>query len=111
MKVNTGFTFTDDDRRALRALIGRGGRATRVECRIFMDRVIREAIEAAPTRRQTRRVKRGPDASHVEGCPRRTASMAECWCNADHTGLVDDTTHASSHRERIARLYGHEGRA
>lgn len=48
MKVNCALELSDQDRRRVRAAIGRGGVATRKEIRIFAERAIRGALAAAP---------------------------------------------------------------
>lgn len=55
MKVNAAFTFSDDQLRSIRAAHGRGGAATRKECRIFIARAVEAALHAAPEAKPKRR--------------------------------------------------------
>lgn len=72
MTVKTRFNFTDEEVRTIRAAIGRGGKATRKECVVFIDRAVRTALAAAPEpkRRQPKREKGEgmpvPDADHPQ---------------------------------------------
>jgi hypothetical protein len=49
MRVNHAFEFSDDTLRTIRAALGRGGAATRKECRVFIARAVEAALKAAPT--------------------------------------------------------------
>lgn len=92
MKVRTGFEFSEEDRRRIRASIARGGQATRRECVTFIDRVVRAALaDQELPRTRTKRVK-GADPSARPDVP------------AEREGEV-----AVAQRRRIAALYGHEG--
>ena len=55
MKVNTGFVFTEDQLRTVRAALKRGGVATRKECRMFVTRAVEAALHAAPEPKPKRR--------------------------------------------------------
>lgn len=55
MKVHTDFVFSDEQRRSIRAALGRGGAATRKECRIFISRAVEAAMKAAPEAKPKRR--------------------------------------------------------
>lgn len=58
MKVKTAFQFDEQQLRTIRASIGRGGKATRAESRIFIDRAVRKALDDAPEPKRVSRVKR-----------------------------------------------------
>ena len=55
MKVNTSFAFTDEQLRTIRAALGRGGAATRKECRYFIERAVEAALKSAPEPKPKRR--------------------------------------------------------
>lgn len=54
MKVNQKFEFSDSDRQSIRALLGRKGKSSRIETRVFIERAIRDAIGLAPEVTQRR---------------------------------------------------------
>lgn len=62
MKINLSLDVTDQDRRTVRAAIGRGGVATRKEIRIFAERAIRGALAAAPEPKPRRQATTPPAA-------------------------------------------------
>lgn len=55
MKVRSLFTFDEAQLRSIRAAQGRGGRATRAECQVFINRAVSKAIDAAPETKPTRK--------------------------------------------------------
>lgn len=55
MKVNIGLVLNDEQLRTIRAALGRGGVATRKECRYFVERAIEAALKAAPDPKPKRR--------------------------------------------------------
>ena len=55
MKVNIGLVLNDDQLRTIRAALGRGGVATRKECRYFVERAIEAAFKKAPEPKPKRR--------------------------------------------------------
>jgi hypothetical protein len=55
VKVNTSFVFTDEQLRTIRAALGRGGAATRKECRYFIDKAVAAAFDKAPEPKPKRR--------------------------------------------------------
>jgi hypothetical protein len=55
MKVNTSFAFSEEQLRTIRAALGRGGAATRKECRYFVERAVEFALKAAPEPKPKRR--------------------------------------------------------
>lgn len=58
MTVRLRFDISEDQRRAIRAALGRGGKATRKECSLFIERAAQQAIEEAPKPRvRAKRVK------------------------------------------------------
>lgn len=88
MTVNHRFAFTEDELRTIRAAIGRGGKATRKECAVFINRAVKAALDAAPEpkAKRVKRVKTDPSARPV---------------------VVDEHADAIAQRNRIARLYRH----
>ena len=88
MKVRLAFEFDEDRLRTIRALLGRGGRATRKECVYFVERTVRDTLAKAPPPRAKRRrvVKR-------ETPPGLVATGSET------------PEEAVSARERIRKLY------
>lgn len=93
MKVRFAFNFGETELRSIRASIGRGGKATRKECYIFVDRAIRTALDKAPEAKAPRaRVKR--EAPTPDG--RTSESEAQ-----EHDRL-------RAQRDRIARMYKHQ---
>lgn len=94
MKVRAAFNFSDEQLRGIRAAHGRGGRATRKESLVFIDRAVNKALDAAPEpkAKRVKRAKTDPSARPV-------------------VATEQETTAAVQQRERIARLYKHEARA
>lgn len=90
MKVRSGFTFDETDRRLIRATFGRGGMATRKEAVQFIDRAIRKALENAPEPKPKRvkREKKDPSARPVVAPEQEQAATIQ-------------------QRDRIAAAYGH----
>lgn len=88
MKVRAAFTFDDLALRTVRAAHGRGGKATRKECIVFIDRAVSEALKRAPDPKPAR-VKR-PRASKPAGFTPPGSETSE---------------EARAARERIRKLY------
>jgi hypothetical protein len=95
MTVIVRFSFGEDALRTVRAAIGRGGKATRKECQVFIDRAVRKALEHAPEpkRQQPKRAK-GPNPTLRAAVPVEREQDA-----------------AQAERDRIARIYGHQAGA
>jgi len=87
MKVIYKRGFDDLALRTVRAALGRGGRATRKECVLFIDRAIGTALAKAPEPRPAR-VKRPKVADRLATTP------------------VDTPDGARAAKERISKLYG-----
>lgn len=83
MKVCTAFQFDETQLRTVRAAHGRGGKATREECRTFIDRAIRTALDDAPTPKPARVKREKP------------------------TPVAPVVRDERKERDRIARAYGH----
>lgn len=92
MKVRAAFQFDEVQLRTIRASIGRGGRATRKECAVFINRAVSKALDAAPDPKPVRR-----KVKKVE-----TWKRAECRCTDDAKCAACRQSHA-----RIAAQYGH----
>lgn len=90
MKVRYAASFDELDLRTVRAAIGRGGKATRKECVVFIDRAVRAALKAAPDPKPARTPRsKGPSP---------TARP-----------VVENEEQATiEQRNRIASLYKHE---
>jgi hypothetical protein len=89
MKVRFAVGFDEAQLRSIRASIGRGGKATRKECQVFIDRAVRLALDKAPEAKPVR-VKRAKPEPEVT----REESTTE-----EHDRL-------RATRERIAKHYG-----
>lgn len=116
MKVRTAFTLSDDDLRSIRAAHGRGGKATRKECLTFIDRAVRDAIQAAPTPKPARgaRVTADSIAKNVEDLHARkypTGCPSLCEACASRLGIANETEAERIARVRrtIERKFGHVG--
>jgi hypothetical protein len=97
MKVRVAFSFEETQLRTIRAAIGRGGRATRNECVVFINRAVTKAIEAAPEPKPARK-----KATKVE-----TWKRDACRCTEDAICAACRDRHA-----RIATQFKHQmGRA
>ena len=89
MKVWTAFSLSETELRTIRAAVGRGGRATRKECVVFIDRAVRDALRRAPDPKPARRKRLpAPPAAPVPDAP-----------------PVDESTAASRNRDRIRAIY------
>lgn len=94
MKVRYAVNFEEHDLRTIRAAIGRGGKATRKECAIFIDRAVRDAVKRAPEPKPAR-----------AKTPKTEKPMTR--------QLTDETpeqerARLSAERDRIARQFGHQ---
>jgi hypothetical protein len=94
LKVVTAFNFLDEDLRTVRAAHGRKGKATRKECRMFVERAVRLALQAAPEPAPARK---------KAAAPRETFAATACTCT--ETVLCPACKAA---RERIAKTFGHD---
>lgn len=54
MKINLSITLDEAQLRSVRAAQGRGGKATRSDVRVFANRAIRAALDAAPAAKPKR---------------------------------------------------------
>lgn len=114
MQIRTKFTLDETDLRTIRASIGRGGKASRKECVVFIDRAVRTAIEKAPAPKAKRarpdaetlrqQVENGHAALYPNGCP------LLCEPCAKRLGITQETERERTRRVRdsIARKFGHK---
>ena len=103
MKVKTGFMFEEADLRRIRASVGRGGIATRSECRIFIDRAVREALKDAPEPKPARKridaetLRVTVEQQHAERYPQGCPMLCEAC--ATRLGIAHE-----SEPQRLRRL-------
>ncbi len=67
MRVNAAFDFPEPQLRSIRAALGRGGVATRKDCRVFILRAVEAALKAAPTPKAARRKALPESEPHTVG--------------------------------------------
>lgn len=91
MKVRTGFAFTDEELRTIRAAINRGGKATRKEALVFIDRAVRDAMKDAPAPKPVRKRAAKPEPTIT---PKETPEQ--------------ERERLRRQRDRIAKFYGHQ---
>lgn len=130
MKVNNAFMFDETQLRTVRAAIGRGGKATRKECRVFIDRAIRSALDAAPEPKAKRRssadvaLADGVDAAKRGDSDGMQAAVARlhakrypngcpnpCEACVKRLGIANETEaeRIARVRRNIERKFGHKG--
>lgn len=81
MNVNVKFALSDEDKRKIRAAIGRGGMATRSEVRVFVQHAYAEALRGAPepkARRATATPEARASADHARQAAVDAADDAVC---------------------------------
>lgn len=90
MVIRWMVNLSEDELRTIRAAVGRGGKATRNECRIFIDRAVRKALHDAPEPKPKRmkHEKKDPSARTVVAPENEQAATIQ-------------------QRDRIAAAYGH----
>lgn len=73
MRINLTVVLDEEQLRRVRATVGRGGRATREECRIWLQRVMQIALQHAPEPKRRRAKVAAPAAPAVVDSAREPA--------------------------------------
>jgi hypothetical protein len=81
--VNVKLDLCDDDLRRIRAIVGRGGVATRTEVRTWVDRLVQGGLRLAPEPKRRTQAKR-----HLASCV-QVAGRWLCAADCDLHVVVD----------------------
>lgn len=66
MRLNVTLVLSDDERRRVRAALGRGGVATRADCRIWLQRLVADTLQAGPAPKVRRKAAPKPEPAKPE---------------------------------------------
>jgi hypothetical protein len=102
MRVNVTIVLDDEQLRRVRATTGRGGRATRAECRVWLQRVMQVALAHAPEPKRRRvKVAAAPAAPKVVDSAREPALP-----EVEQAPVTDETRcqHCKRRRENHGRM-------
>jgi hypothetical protein len=100
MRINVTIVLDEEQLRRVRATTGRGGRATREECRVWLQRVMQVALVHAPEPKR-RRVKVAPAVPAVVDSAREPALP-----EVEQAPVTDETRcrHCKRRRENHGRM-------
>lgn len=103
MRINVTIVLDEAQLRRVRAAHGRGGKATRAECRTWFQRVVLDAIAGAPEPKVRRKRETPAPPAAALGSDRKPALPG-----VEPTEVTDETRcrHCKRRRENHGRMMG-----